>query len=98
MISQHPLLWILTSANLSMKQTISQFVTVIVLPNMVCFRKFAFRLLKISIVAQARAENHSQNILQKSAKTPIPFAELEHPRSEMKNCLFIPLGNNSFQK
>ena len=55
MLSQHPLLWILTSAipSLEWKQIILQFVTVKlckVLPDIVCFCNFTFRLLKISII------------------------------------------------
>ena len=45
----------------------------IVLPNIVCFRKFAFRLLKISIVEkkidlQARAENQTKHPKKKLPK------------------------------
>ena len=43
----------------------------IVLTNMVCFLKFAFRLLKISITAQASAENQTKNILQKKCQNSI---------------------------
>ena len=70
--------------------------TFIVLPNMVCLRKFASRLLKISITAQVSAENQTKNILQKSAKTPLMFEGLEHPTCEMKNSLLVQPGKGVF--
>ena len=52
----------------------------IVLPNVVCFRKFTFRLLKISIVekkidSQARAENQTKHPIKKKNQNAVHTVE-----------------------
>ena len=50
MLSQHSLLWILTSAILSMKTNYFTVCSCKAFPSFVCFSDFAFRRLKISII------------------------------------------------
>ena len=79
MLSQHPILWILTSAILSKKINYLTDCRCKLLPNLVCFHNFAFRLLEISIVTKS-----SRPVPEDTSK--VKTLGLVRPRSALTAC------------
>ena len=71
----------------------------IVLPNVVCFSKFAFRLLKISIVEKKLIDRPVPKIRPKHPikRTPSILSGLEHPHLSTNIGILKPPGCSSFQ-